>query len=270
MIARSLAVATGAGVGALTLALARRLPAEHRARWLRTNHAGRDVTLLEGPAHAISLAVAGLLAGPAPVLAATSSGALGALDDLTGDASSKGLRGHLSAARRGQVTTGLVKIGGLALTGVASTLLLDRGDPARSPGLPGALLGGAVVAGSANLLNLFDLRPGRALKVGLLMAAPLALGRGSRGVTAAGTIGAALAALPPDLRGESMLGDTGANALGAVLGVALVDGASTRSRWVSLAVLTGLTLASERVSFTKVIESTPVLREVDAWGRARR
>ena len=64
-----------------------------------------------------------------------------------------------------------------------------------------------------------------------------------------------------------MLGDTGANAAGALLGTALVQGAGRRGRWTALAVLVGLTLASEKVSFTKVIESTPVLRELDALGR---
>jgi UDP-N-acetylmuramyl pentapeptide phosphotransferase/UDP-N-acetylglucosamine-1-phosphate transferase len=89
-------------------------------------------------------------------------------------------------------------------------------------------------------------------------------------VPAAAAVGASLASLPADLRGEAMLGDTGANALGALLGTALVSGRSTRTRLLALAVLTGLTLASERVSFTKVIEATPVLREIDAWGRPPR
>ena len=67
-----------------------------------------------------------------------------------------------------------------------------------------------------------------------------------------------------------MLGDTGANAAGALLGTALLDGTGRRGRLAALAVLAGLTLASERVSFTRVIESTPVLREIDAWGRPAR
>jgi UDP-N-acetylmuramyl pentapeptide phosphotransferase/UDP-N-acetylglucosamine-1-phosphate transferase len=67
-----------------------------------------------------------------------------------------------------------------------------------------------------------------------------------------------------------MLGDTGANALGAVLGLALVERRPTRTRLALLTVVAALTLASEKVSFTKVIESTPVLREIDGWGRASR
>jgi UDP-N-acetylmuramyl pentapeptide phosphotransferase/UDP-N-acetylglucosamine-1-phosphate transferase len=64
-----------------------------------------------------------------------------------------------------------------------------------------------------------------------------------------------------------MLGDAGANALGAVLGTALVAGARPRTRWAALGVVLGLTLASEKVSFTRVIAATPGLREFDALGR---
>lgn len=66
-----------------------------------------------------------------------------------------------------------------------------------------------------------------------------------------------------------MLGDTGANAAGAVLGVAALERLGWRGRLATLLAVTALTLASERVSFTKVIAATPVLRELDEWGRRR-
>jgi O-antigen ligase len=122
-----------------------------------------------------------------------------------------------------------------------------------------------VIAGTANLVNLLDLRPGRALKAGALIGAPLTLGRG--GGVAAGTLGASAALLPADLGEDIMLGDAGANALGALLGVALVGKTGTTGRAVALAVLAGLTAASERVSFTKVIQDTPWLRRLDELGR---
>lgn len=124
-----------------------------------------------------------------------------------------------------------------------------------------------LVAGSANLVNLLDLRPGRALKV--TTAAGLALLAPGRSRSMASALVGAAAVLPEDLAGESMLGDCGANALGGLLGLALVRGLGPRGRLVAAATVTGLTLASERVSFTRVIESTPGLRELDAWGRPR-
>jgi hypothetical protein len=64
-----------------------------------------------------------------------------------------------------------------------------------------------------------------------------------------------------------MLGDAGANALGALLGLALAARTGPLGRAVLLAGVAGLTAASERVSFTRVIERTPGLRELDALGR---
>jgi UDP-N-acetylmuramyl pentapeptide phosphotransferase/UDP-N-acetylglucosamine-1-phosphate transferase len=244
-------------------------------RWTRKSHTGRPVTLFEGPAYAVG-AVAGALVGGAggpAAVAGLGSAAFGALDDVAGDSSSKGLRGHLSAARRGEVTTGAIKILGLGATGLLTAWMLDRSRAQTAQTRPLATLaGGAVIAGSANIANLLDLRPGRALKVVLLLAAPIAAsGRGTRlsiATSAAGAAaGAAVGVLPDDLAGRSMLGDTGANSAGGLLGTALVARTGLRGRLLALAVVTALTLASERVSFTKVIESTPGLRELDALGR---
>jgi len=277
------ALASGA-VGGLAAAAALRLLRAHppggAAVWDRTNHAGATVTLLEGPAYAAGAAAGAALlgAGPGPLLATTAAAGLGALDDLRGDSGSKGLKGHLGALARGEVTTGAVKVVGLAVTGVLSAALVDRkgrhggGDgrlgsrPRGIPEVVDTLVGGAVVAGTANLLNLLDLRPGRALKATMVLGALTATS--SRSAPAAGAaVGAAAGLLGPDLAGEAMLGDTGANSAGALLGAALVQRTGRRGRWVALAALTALTLASEKVSFTHVIESTPGLRELDALGR---
>lgn len=236
-------------------------------RWSRTNHAGEPVTLLEGPAYVAGGVLAASVSGLPGVVAVTGSGALGALDDLAGDGTSKGLRGHLGAAARGEVTTGAVKVVGLGVVGVAAAALADRrrGDVRAVD----TLVAGAVVAGTANLANLLDLRPGRALKATLLGALPLLLSRRG-GPTAGAAAGAALGVVAPDLAGRAMLGDTGANAAGALVGTALVEATGRRGRLTALALLTAATLASEKVSFTAVIESTPGLRALDAWGRSPR
>ena len=262
-------VLTGAAASRLAWAALDRRPPGGRQRWERTNHRGETLTLLEGPALAVG-ACAALAAAPGPdarlkaagAVAVAGSAAFGLLDDLAERGSRKGLRGHLGALARGEVTTGGIKIGGLGAAGAAAAVLALGPGARRRDLLPAA----ALVAGCANLANLFDLRPGRALKVALLPA-PAVLAAGPAGALVAAAAGPALVLLPPDLAGESMLGDGGANAAGALLGVALVAGAGPRVRLAALAAVAGLTLASEKVSFTKVIEATPGLRHLDRLGR---
>lgn len=247
--------------------------------WERRNHAGDSVSLLEGPAYVAGAAlgavvgsrvVRGRAADPRnPALTAAvavAAGALGLLDDLGGDSSSKGLRGHLNALARGRLTTGAVKILGLSAIGGLAADALRRADSVGSRRLGDALVGGGVIAGSANLANLLDLRPGRALKV-ITLAAVVLAGSPQRQLPGAAALGAAAGTVRADLSGLTMLGDTGANSAGALIGAAIVAQSRRGVQAAVLATVVGLTLASEKVSFTRVIESTPVLRELDAWGR---
>ena len=263
------------GAGALTaratLAWIRRDP---RAKELdRTNYRGRTVSLAGGPALAAGATLGAALGAPGPAVAAAAitagatAGAVGLYDDLVGgrpEQQAKGFAGHLGALREGRITSGLVKVAGVGAAGLAASALLARSGERRG-GPIDMLLGAGVIAGTANLVNLLDLRPGRAIKAGAVIGAPLALGRG--GGVAAGTLGAAAALAPDDLGEQIMLGDAGANALGALLGVALAARTGPAGRAVALAVLTALTAASEKVSFTQVIQRTPGLRQLDEMGR---
>lgn len=255
--------------------LLRRTPPGGPERWTRTNHQGAPVSLLEGPAVAAGLAAGSLLTGGTPrsalshTTAALGAFAFGLVDDLAEDTStrSKGLRGHLAAARHGTLTTGGLKVLGIGATGLlAAALAPERGTRRPARRVADVLVDGALVAASANLANLLDLRPGRALKAGTAVALLLS----STSASAAGgvVVGSAAAAARTDLAGTDMLGDSGANALGALLGSAVVQGTSRPVRAVVLAGLVGLTVASERVSFSQVIARTPWLDAVDRWGRS--
>jgi UDP-GlcNAc:undecaprenyl-phosphate/decaprenyl-phosphate GlcNAc-1-phosphate transferase len=250
-----------AGAARAAYAVLTRRPPGGEKTWTRVNHRGEPVTLLEGPAVALGAVVATTPASLALALAGAGAFGFGVYDDLAGSGKRRGLRGHLGALANGEVTTGAVKLGGLGATGVASALLLG-GEPAD------VVVNAGLVAGGANLLNLFDLRPGRAIKVATLSAALITAGGGERGAHAvAAPLGAALALLPDDLGERAMLGDAGANALGAMLGGAAAVSLPRPARIALLAGIVALTGASEKVSFTKVIERTPPLRWLDMLGR---
>ena len=289
---RLMAAVAGAGISGLAAAGAARLaysalnryPPGGPKAWSRTNHRGEPVTLLEGPAAACgaiagALAQAGLQSAASPAearaawraaaaitVAGAGAAAFGAYDDLAGSSDRRGFRGHLGALRQGEVTTGAVKLGGIGATGLASAAL--TGGNAVD-----FVINAGLVAGFANLLNLLDLRPGRAIKAAVASGTLIVLSRslapdtpGLAGTAVVPPLAAALALLPEDLGERAMLGDAGANALGAMLGAA-ASGLPRSARVALLAGTAGLTAASEKVSFTAVIERTPALRRLDLLGR---
>ena len=260
----------------------------------RVNFRGRTVSLRGGVGVAAGAVAAsaqlgralGAGAGTRPAVAAVAAtgaaGAAGLIDDLDagahdGQTPAKGLKGHLSALARGRVTTGAVKIAVIGSGALVAGVLLARhraaAAPLRRPAATAldAVVSAVTIASWADVHNLLDLRPGRALKAAALLTSPLLVDRrpaaaASRAL-AAGCLGAAAAALPGDLMEETMLGDTGANALGALVGTALAAHPARPVRALSAAAGTGLVLASERVSFTRVIARTPALAALDALGR---
>ncbi|PZG88616.1 hypothetical protein C1I97_31820 [Streptomyces sp. NTH33] len=198
-----------------------------RGRWERTNHAGRSVGLYAGPAVAAAAATAGPAVAaaaaaatgrvrPAAGPAVLAAGACGAYDDVAGVGDPRrGFRAHLGALRGGEVTSGAVKLLGISAAGLVAR--------ARRKERPlDKLLAGVVNAGAAHAVNLLDVRPGRAAGAVLALAAPGLLRGGPGAELAAAATGAAAAVLPEDLGERVMLGDTGAHALGAALGVAAV------------------------------------------------
>jgi len=196
------------------------------------------------------------------VIVVVGFGLFGLLDDLVGDGGPRGFAGHVVAATRGELTTGMIKLvgGGLVAVAAAAPWAADR--------FSHLVIGALTIALAANLGNLFDRAPGRIEKVSLLGFAVLAVATlGDDGLAGpALVVGAGAAMLVPDLREKCMLGDTGANVLGAAVGLGVVASTDTSAQAAVAIVLLVLNVVSEFVSFSSVIERTPPLRWADRLG----
>ena len=312
----------GAGIGVCaSLGYVLRRKRIKASQWERTNFHGVTVSLRGGVAMAgasvASAAVASALsdqprAALGGVVASLGGGLAGYIDDVDqgahdGGKVAKGLKGHLGALAHGQVTTGVIKIAGIGASALAASALV--GSKATSVGgkVADLALNTVLIAGTANLANLLDLRPGRALKATVLVATPLSyfscaaaktpasgasvtsatasVASGASGapsakpvspaspasaqrLLASGLNAAAITALVEDLQETTMLGDTGANAAGALLGTSLAANDSRKLRLGTALGVVGLILASEKVSFSKVIAANPALNWLDQlWRR---
>lgn len=184
---------------------------------------------------------------------------LGLIDDTLGSREAKGFLGHFRTLRHGYLTTGALKAAfGMVVAVLAAT--------PSSKGLADILLNALNMALGANLANLLDVRPGRSGKFFLLAALPFATA-GPYSQVMLVAIASVLAYLPWDLRGEAMMGDVGANVLGALLGLGVM-GAPGSAKLAVLAFLACVHLYAEKGSLTVVIEQTPILRLLDALGRS--
>ncbi|WP_139489284.1 UDP-N-acetylmuramyl pentapeptide phosphotransferase [Brevibacillus dissolubilis] len=210
---------------------------------------------------------------------------IGWYDDLSTDKAVKGFRGHFGIFFRDKrLTSGLVKavgVGVVALTvgGVLTypEMKTDTGSGATDSNihlLLQLLTNAALIALSTNLINLFDLRPTRAIKVfwlimvAVLFTTPLFFYPMVWGFFLPVMI-ATLLYFPYDARGQVMLGDTGANALGFLTGYTLVISCTLPIKLTVVALFVLLHLVAEKVSFSRVIRSTAWLNRLDEWGRAR-
>jgi hypothetical protein len=233
------ALAAGLSVEEIELPLRHRATGRDLRGFIHRGRQLRDVMLGFGPLatnhRGLRLPLVGWIVGALePRVAAVA--AIGLADDLFAGPE-RGVAAHLRAGR----TTGVLKLVGLPLVGLLAT------RSAR-----GALLVGL----AANALNQLDTKPGRALKAYALAALPLR----------APLLPAVILA-PYDLHEMAMLGDSGSNALGALLGLSSVKRFAGRGQWLAIGTLATLNLLGELTSVGRMIERTPVLRDLDAAGR---
>jgi UDP-GlcNAc:undecaprenyl-phosphate/decaprenyl-phosphate GlcNAc-1-phosphate transferase len=191
---------------------------------------------------------------------------LGLIDDALGRGADsetpRGWRGHARAVASGRFSTGVIKaVGALALAAYATSGLGQR-DFAYVTELLLLLL-------TTNLFNLLDLRPGRVEKVFVtLLAAVSIVAWTSVPIELLGIfVGPVLVVAAFTLRERGMLGDTGANLIGALAGVTLLVSLGEAARYAALGIVLVLNIYGEFRSISRTIEGVPLLRSLDSLGR---
>lgn len=189
---------------------------------------------------------------------------LGFADDMLGQRDTLGFKGHLGALLHGRMTTGGLKAAGGALIALFLALSL-------ASGWPDIIVNTLIMALFANMLNLLDLRPGRAVKgffFFFILLAFLASWK-INWILIAPLLGATLYYLHFDLKALAMMGDSGSNVLGLALGFMAAGSLPLSFKVGVLFFLIFMHLITEKYSLTRIIEKVAVLRKIDQWGRGK-
>ncbi|WP_432664803.1 glycosyl transferase [Wukongibacter baidiensis] len=194
------------------------------------------------------------------ILGILAMGFIGLIDDFIGDNDVKGFRGHIKMLCSLKLTTGGLKaVFGGVIAILISTIV--------SKGISDFTINVLVIALFTNFINLLDLRPGRALKGFLIVSVSITPFVNNVFKTILlSFIGAALAYLPQDIKGKSMLGDIGANSLGIILGI-VATGLSIEIKIVVAIFLIIANLYSEKRSISVLIRENRLLSFLDELGR---
>lgn len=185
----------------------------------------------------------------------------GILDDIIGNRDVSGLKGHFKSLLNGKLTTGGFK----ALFGGFIGLVISI---AISKNIYDIVINTLIIALSTNLMNLLDLRPGRAIKGYLVISIVLlfTLGEYTRNLLLL-IFPNVIAYFNQDLKAKAMMGDTGSNVLGISIGILFVMVYPLKVRLIWLAFLIFIHILTEKYSLTKIIESNKFLNFIDKLGR---
>ena len=185
----------------------------------------------------------------------------GVLDDIIGNRDVSGLKGHFKSLLKGSLTTGGFKalFGGFVGVIISIAVSKNIGD---------IIINTLIIALSTNLMNLLDLRPGRAIKVYISISTVLFL-------TLTGYVKTLILLIVPnvlayfnyDLKAKAMMGDTGSNVLGISIGMIVIMGYSFKVRIAWLVFLIFIHILTEKYSLTKIIEKNKFLNFIDKLGR---
>ena len=185
----------------------------------------------------------------------------GIMDDAIGNRDVTGLKGHFLSMFKGKLTTGAFKavLGGFIGIIVSAAVTDD---------MVGILVGTLVVALATNFMNLLDLRPGRAIKVYIIISIFIMIFAGSfnRQLYML-LLPGVLAYFIFDLKAFSMMGDAGSNVLGVFIGVMVVISFSIQAQIAWLVCLLFIHIITEKYSLTKLIEKNYILNFIDQLGR---
>ncbi|HHU33271.1 MAG: UDP-N-acetylmuramyl pentapeptide phosphotransferase [Zhaonellaceae bacterium] len=189
---------------------------------------------------------------------------VGFLDDIWGNSLNKGLKGHFKALLQGTITTGCIK----AIAALLSSVLISQ---FLSSNLAQLFINMGLIALNTNSINLFDLRPGRAIKYFLfcITIVALMLGINNETIWLFGLLGIIAFYIPLDLKGQVMLGDTGSNLLGFILGYYMALIPFNWFKFIYLIFLIIVHWYSEKNSISSLISRVRFLWYLDLLGRPK-
>ena len=189
-------------------------------------------------------------------------GFIGMIDDFIGETDIKGFKGHIKSLFKGRLTTGGLK----AVVGLILAILFSA---SLSNNYIDMIVNIFLITLFTNIVNLFDLRPGRANKVFIFMSIILIITAYIKDYNFIiySAIGIILVYIRYDLKAKSMMGDVGSNSLGITLGIFCVLSQTLTVKTVYLTILIVLHIISELSSFSKIIKNNKFLSYLDNIGR---
>ncbi|WP_209123106.1 hypothetical protein [Alkalihalobacillus sp. BA299] len=188
---------------------------------------------------------------------------IGLIDDVIGDRSPKGLKGHIyQFIRAGVFSTGLLKLTGTLMLTFFWLYLIEPVS------LEQWIRYSLILILTPHVMNLFDTRPLRVWKVSLLHVAifiPYVVVNVSFSYY---LFLLTFLFIFYVLEGHAvaMLGDNGATLVGGIIAIITISYAPIHQQYIMVLLLVLLTVVAERISITKWIEKHPLMKIVDRWG----